>query len=334
LKENNVQQRSLGGDVSVSSIGLGCMGMSQSYGSGDDVESTATIEAALDAGMNFLDTADIYGMGKNEALVGRAIANRRDSVFLATKFGNAGVAGPEGAARGVDGRPEYVKQACADSLRRLGTDYIDLYYQHRVDPLVPIEETWGALGELVAEGKVRYLGISEAAPDTVRRAHATAPISASQNEYSLWSRDPEDGLLDTLRELGIALVAYSPIGRGFLSGTITSPDQFEADDNRRNHPRFQGANFDKNLELGTKITSLAKEKGVTPSQLAIAWVLAQGDDVIPIPGTKRRSYLFENLAATEVTLSAEDLRQIEELAPKGSTAGDRYPAAQMARINL
>jgi aryl-alcohol dehydrogenase-like predicted oxidoreductase len=308
--------------------------MSQSYGSHDDVESIATIEAALDAGVNFLDTADIYGMGGNEELVGRAIASRRDSVVLATKFGNAGVAGPEGATRGVDGRPEYVKRACADSLRRLGVDYIDLYYQHRVDPLVPIEETWGALGELVAEGKVRYLGISEAAPETVRKAHATAPITASQNEYSLWSRDPEDGLLDTLRELGISLVAYSPIGRGFLSGTITSPDQFEANDGRRNHPRFQGENFAKNLELVTKITSLAEEKGVTPSQLAIAWVLAQGVDIVPIPGTKRRSYLAENLAAEEVTLSAEDLRQIDELAPKGSTSGDRYPAAQMARINL
>lgn len=329
-----MQHRILGGNVSVSSLGLGCMGMSQSYGSRDDVESVATIEAALDAGVNFLDTADIYGMGGNEELVGRAIAARRDSVVLATKFGNAAVAGPDGAARGVDGRPEYVKRACADSLRRLGVDYIDLYYQHRVDPLIPIEETWGVLGELVAEGKVRYLGISEAAPETVRRAHATSPIAASQNEYSLWSRDPEDGLLSTLRELGITLVAYSPIGRGFLSGTITSPEQFEADDNRRNHPRFQGENFEKNLALVGKITALAAEKGVTPSQLAIAWVLAQGDDVVPIPGTKRRSYLHENLAALDITLSAEDLREIEELAPKGSTSGDRYPAAQMARINL
>jgi aryl-alcohol dehydrogenase-like predicted oxidoreductase len=329
-----MDERTLGTSLSVSALGLGCMGMSQSYGKRDDKESLATIAAAIDAGVTMLDTADIYGMGANEELVGKAIAQRRDQVVVATKFGNAAVAGAEGAIRGVDGRPEYVKQACEASLRRLGVDHIDLYYQHRVDPLVPIEETWGALRELQGEGKVVHLGISEASPETVRRAHAVAPITASQNEYSLWSRDPEDGLLATLRQLGIGLVAYSPIGRGLLSGAITSTDQFDNDDNRRNHPRFQGENFEKNIALVAKIEDLAAAKGVSASQLAIAWVLSRGDDIVPIPGTKRRTYLRENLASIDILLSASELDQIDEIAPKGIAAGERYPAAQMARVNL
>ena len=326
-----MKTRMLGQGLEVSAIGLGCMGMSQSYGPGDEAESLATIDRALELGINLLDTADVYGNGANEELVGRAIAGRADQFILATKFGNT--RGPNGPGE-VNGRPEYVRSACDASLARLGVDHIDLYYQHRVDPSVPIEDTWGALAGLVEAGKVRYLGISEAAPDTVRRAHAVHPIAAGQYEYSLFTRDPEDGLLDTMRELGIALVAYSPIGRGFLSGAIKSPEQFEEGDNRLNHPRFQGENFDNNLALVERIKDLSIELGVTPTQLAIAWAMAQGDDIVPIPGTKRRLYLEENAAAADITLSEDDIAVIETAAPKNAAAGDRYPPSQMARINL
>ena len=326
-----MEQRTLGGQgLVVSALGLGCMGMSQSYGPGDDQESVATIHRALDEGMTFLDTADIYGPFTNERLVGRAIAGRRDEVVLATKFGNQRL---DDGRRVVNGDPAYVRQACDASLERLGVDHIDLYYQHRVDRSVPVEETWGALAELVQAGKVRYLGISEAAPATVRRAHAVHPISAGQYEWSLFSRDLEDELVPTLRELGIGLVAYSPLGRGFLSGRITSPDDFGENDFRRNHPRFSGKNFARNLELVEQVRELAERKGVTPSQLAIAWVLAQGDDVVPIPGTKRRHYLEENLGALEVELTAEDLAAIEKATPRGSVAGARYNPEMMANVD-
>jgi aryl-alcohol dehydrogenase-like predicted oxidoreductase len=328
-----MEQRRLGDQgLVVSALGLGCMGMSQSYGPADEAESVATIGRALELGMTFLDTADAYGPFSNERLVGGAIAGRRDQVVLATKFGNQ--RRTDGSWVGVNGRPEYVREACAASLERLGVDHIDLYYQHRVDPSVPVEETWGALAELVAAGKVRYLGISEAAPATVRRAHAVHPVSAGQYEYSLFSRDLEDELLATLRELGIGLVAYSPLGRGFLSGRITRPDDFGEDDFRRNHPRFTGENFARNLDLVARVRELAAAKGVSPSQLAIAWVLAQGGDVVPIPGTKRRSYLEENAGALEVRLTPEDLAAIEEVAPRGAVAGDRYTPEMMARVNL
>jgi aryl-alcohol dehydrogenase-like predicted oxidoreductase len=308
------------------------MGMSQSYGPGDDTESVATIHRALDLGVTFLDTADMYGPFTNEALVGQAIASRRDEVVLATKFGNE--RRRDGSWVGVNGRPDYVHRACDASLERLGVDHIDLYYQHRVDATVPIEETWGALGELVSAGKVRWLGISEAAPETVRRAHATHPMAAGQYEYSLFTRDPEGGLLDTLRELGIGLVAYSPLGRGFLSGEITSPDDFGDGDFRRHSPRFQGENFDRNLAVVEKVKSLAAERDVTPSQLAIAWVLAQGADVVPIPGTKRRRYLEEDVGALGVELSRDDLDAIDAIAPRDVTAGERYTPEMMARINV
>jgi aryl-alcohol dehydrogenase-like predicted oxidoreductase len=307
------------------------MGMSQSYGPADDAESTATIHAALDAGVTLLDTADIYGPYVNEELVGRAIAGRRDEVVLATKFGNQLLAD---GSRTVNGQPEYLRAACDASLARLGVDHIDLYYQHRVDPTLPIEETWGALGELVAAGKVGHLGISEAAPETIRRAHATHPVTALQTEWSLWSRDVEDdGVLATVRELGIGFVAYSPLGRGFLSGQVRDVDDLDADDFRRRSPRFQGDNFARNLELVDRVRDIATSKGVTASQLALAWVLAQGPDVVPIPGTKRRSYLAENIAAEDITLSAEDLRRIEEAAPKGTVEGDRYPEPMMRALN-
>ena len=326
-----MEQRTLGGQgLVVSALGLGCMGMSQSYGPGDDQESVATIHRALDLGMTFLDTADVYGPFTNERLVGRAIAGRRDEVVLATKFGNQRL---DDGRRVVNGKPDYVRQACDASLERLGVDHIDLYYQHRVDRSVPVEETWGALAELVLAGKVRYLGISEAAPATVRRAHAVHPISAGQYEWSLFTRDLEDELVPTLRELGMGVVAYSPLGRGFLSGRITSPDDFGEDDFRRNHPRFTGANFARNLELVERVRELAASKGVTPSQLAIAWVLAQGDDVVPIPGTKRRPYLEENLGALDVELTGEDLAAIEEVTPRGSVAGARYNPEMMANVN-
>jgi len=326
-----MQSRTLGQGLNTSALGLGCMGMSEWYGPHDDVESTATIHRALDLGINFLDTADIYGTFANEKLVGGAIAGRRDEVVLATKFGIE--RRPDGVRVGVNGRPDYVRRACDASLRRLGVDHIDLYYQHRVDPSVPIEDTWGAMAELVAAGKVRYLGISEAAPATVRRAHAVHPIAAGQYEYSLFSRDPENGLLGMLRELGIGLVAYSPLGRGFLTGTITSPNQFSPDDFRRDQPRYQGENFEHNYALVTKVRELANAKGVAPSQLALAWVLAQGNDIVPIPGTKRRTYLEQNAAAVEIELTANDLATIDKLAPRGAVAGERYSPDRLERLN-
>jgi aryl-alcohol dehydrogenase-like predicted oxidoreductase len=319
------------GGLQVSELGLGCMGMSEFYGATDDDTSIATIRRALDLGVTLLDTADMYGPFTNERLVGKAIAGRRDEVVLATKFGN--VRREDGSRGGVDGRPEYVRQAVDASLERLGVDHIDLYYQHRVDRTTPVEETWGALAELVAAGKVRHLGISEAAPETIRRAHAVHPVTAVQTEWSLWTRDVEDdGVLAMVRELGIGFVAYSPLGRGFLSGQIRSVDDLAADDFRRVNPRFQGDNFDRNLELVDKVTALAAEKAVTPGQLAIAWVLAQGDDVVPIPGTKRIAYLEENLGAAGVELTADDLRQIDEVAPKGVALGDRYADMSVVRV--
>jgi aryl-alcohol dehydrogenase-like predicted oxidoreductase len=319
------------GGLQVSELGLGCMGMSEFYGATDDDTSIATIRRALDLGVTLLDTADMYGPFTNERLVGKAIAGRRDEVVLATKFGN--VRREDGSRGGVNGRPEYVRQAVDASLERLGVDHIDLYYQHRVDRTTPVEETWGALAELVAAGKVRHLGISEAAPETIRRAHAVHPVTAVQTEWSLWTRDVEDdGVLATVRELGIGFVAYSPLGRGFLSGQIRSVDDLAADDFRRVNPRFQGDNFDRNLELVDKVTALAAEKAVTPGQLAIAWVLAQGDDVVPIPGTKRIAYLEENLGAAGVELTADDLRQIDEVAPKGVALGDRYADMSVVRV--
>jgi aryl-alcohol dehydrogenase-like predicted oxidoreductase len=299
--------------LTVSAMGLGCM----------EDESIATIRAALDAGVDFLDTADMYGPFTNERLVGRAIAGRRDQVVIATKFGNERE--PDGTRLGINGRPEYVAKAANASIERLGVDHIDLYYQHRVDPKVPIEETWGALSELVQAGKVQHLGISEAAPETIRRAHATHPITALQTEWSLWTRDVEDdGVLATVRELGIGFVAYAPLGRGFLSGAIRSLDGLAPDDFRRRNPRFQGDNFGKNLELVDRVSELADQLGVKPGQVALAWVLAQGDDVVPIPGTKRRSYLQENIGAVNVKLSEDEIRALDEAAPVGATAGERY----------
>ena len=328
-----VSRRTLGtgpAALEVSAQGLGCMGMSEFYGSGDEQESIAVIHAALDAGVNFLDTADMYGPFTNERLVGRAIAARRDEVVLATKFGNE--RREDGTRVGVNGHPDYVRRACDASLARLGVEHIDLYYQHRVDPSVPVEETWGALAELVAAGKVRHLGISEAAPATIRRAHEVHSVTAVQTEWSLWSRDVEDnGVLTTVRELGIGFVAYSPLGRGFLSGTIRSVEDLDEKDFRRHSPRFQGENFAKNLELLERVRQIAAEKDVTPSQLALAWVLAQGEDVVPIPGTKHRHYLDENISALDVQLSDDELAELDAAVPVGSSAGDRY--ADMSTVN-
>jgi aryl-alcohol dehydrogenase-like predicted oxidoreductase len=325
-----MQTRTLGQGLVVSAEGLGCMGMSDFYGGRDEQEALSTIQKALDLGVTLLDTADMYGPFTNEQLVGKAIAGRRDEVVLATKFGNE--RNPDGSWVGINGRPEYVRRACDASLQRLGVDAIDLYYQHRVDRTVPVEETWGALKELVEAGKVRHLGISEAAPATIRRAHAVHQVTAVQTEWSLWTRDPEEnGVLETVRELGIGFVPYSPLGRGFLSGRIRSVDDMDPDDTRRRYPRFQGENFAKNLELVDRITEIAQEKQVTPSQLALAWVLAQGEDVVPIPGTKRVEYLVENVGALDVELTTDDLARIDAAAPVGSTAGDRYP--DMSTVN-
>jgi aryl-alcohol dehydrogenase-like predicted oxidoreductase len=303
-------------------MGLGCMGMSDFYGGRDDNEAIATIRRALDAGVTLFDTADMYGAGRNEELVGRAVRERRSDVIIATKFGN--VRNPDGTFAGVNGKPDYVRQCCDASLKRLGVDVIDLYYQHRVDPNTPIEDTVGAMAALVREGKVRFLGLSEAAPDTVRRAHAVHPIAALQTEYSLWSREAAEASLPTVRELGIGFVPYSPLGRGFLTGRIKSVDDLEPDDYRRNSPRFQGDNFAKNLKLVDEINRIAIEKNCSPSQLALAWVLAQGDDIVPIPGTKRRKYLDENVRALDVELTADDLARIDRVIPPGSASGERY----------
>ena len=327
-----IARRRLGRDgPEVSAIGLGCMGMSEFYGSGSEQESIATIHHALDRGVNFLDTADMYGVGRHEELVGRAIKGRREEVFLATKFGN--VRGPGGEFLGVKGDPDYVRSACEASLKRLGVEVIDLYYQHRVDPNVPIEDTVGAMARLKEEGKIRFLGLSEAAPRTIRRAAAVHKIAAVQTELSLWSRDAEAEVIPTVRELGIGYVAYSPLGRGFLSGRFKSPDDFPEDDFRKFHPRFTGENFEKNLELVREVETMAKEKGCTTAQLALAWVLAQGEDIVPIPGTKHVRYLDENIGALDVKLTADDLKRLDEILPPGAAAGERYHARGMETVN-
>jgi aryl-alcohol dehydrogenase-like predicted oxidoreductase len=327
-----MERRRLGRQgLEVSAMGLGCMGMSEFYGATDDAESIATIHRALELGVTLLDTADMYGPFKNEELVGRAIRDRRERVVLATKFGNE--RRPDGTWIRVNGTPEYVRKACDASLRRLGVDHVDLYYQHRVDPTVPIEDTVGAMAELVRAGKVRYLGMSEAAPATIRRAHAVHPISALQTEYSLWSRDVEEEILPTVRSLGIGFVAYSPLGRGFLSGRFRTPEDIPEGDFRRNNPRFQGENFARNLVLADAVKQIAGETGCTPAQLALAWVLAQGQDIVPIPGTKRRTRLDENLDALEVTLDAAELAAIDAVFPPDAAAGTRYPEAMMGAVN-
>ncbi len=327
-----MQTRKLGQQgLEVSALGLGCMGMSEFYGHGDEAESIATIHRALELGINFLDTADMYGPFVNEVLVGQAIRDCRDKVILATKFGN--VRGEKGEFLGIRGDAAYVRQACDASLKRLGVDHIDLYYQHRVDPKVPIEETIGAMAELVKTGKVRYLGMSEAAPDTIRRAHKVHPISVLQTEYSLWSRDVEEEILPTVRELGIGYVAYSPLGRGFLTGQIKSPEDLAEDDYRLQSPRFQGENFQHNLNLVAEVERMAQEKDCSPAQLALAWVLAQGEDIVPIPGSKRRRNLEDNAGALAVQLSGEDLARIDRILPPGAAAGERYAAASMQALN-
>ncbi len=327
-----MQRRTLGGQgLTVSALGLGCMGMSEFYAGRDDAESIATIHRALDSGIDFLDTADMYGPFTNERLVGKAIKGRRDQVILATKFGNQ--RGEDGSFLGVNGRPEYVQKSCDGSLQRLGVDHIDLYYQHRVDRSVPIEETVGAMAQLVHQGKVRFLGLSEAAPPTIQRAHQEHPISALQTEYSLWTRDTEDEVLPLCRELGIGFVAYSPLGRGFLTGRFRTFEDLPEDDYRRNSPRFQGDNFQKNLDLVARVEEIARQKNCTSAQLSLAWLLAQGEDIVPIPGTKQRRYLDENVQSVDIEMTATDLERIEEVAPKGAASGDRYHEAGMKTIN-
>jgi aryl-alcohol dehydrogenase-like predicted oxidoreductase len=325
-----MQYRKLG-SLQVSALGLGCMGMSDFYAGGTEAESIETIHHALELGVNFLDTADMYGRGANEELVGRALKGKRDGVVLATKFGF--LRGSDGAITGIDGRPAYVREACVASLKRLGVDTIDLYYQHRVDPNTPIEDTVGAMAELVREGKVRHIGLSEAAPGTIRRAHKVHPITALQTEYSLWSREPENELLATVRELGIGFVAYSPLGRGFLTGQIKSPEDLDASDYRRNAPRFLGGNFQKNLDLVVAVAEMAEEKRCTPAQLALAWVLAQGSDVVPIPGTKRPRYIAENIGALALTLTPADLQRLNDTFPHGAAAGERYGESALKAVN-
>jgi aryl-alcohol dehydrogenase-like predicted oxidoreductase len=330
---SRMQTRKLGRNgPTVGAIGLGCMGMSAFYGPRDDAESLATIDRALELGVTLLDTSDMYGPHTNEQLLGRALRGKRDKAVLATKFGIVATSDP--TKRRIDGSPAYVKSACDASLQRLGVDHIDLYYQHRVDAETPIEETIGAMADLVRAGKIRYIGMSEAGPETLRRASKEHPIAALQTEYSLWSREPEDGLLDLCRELGVGFVAYSPLGRGFLTGQITKPEDLAADDWRRGLPRFQGANFAKNIELVAHMTRLAQQKGVTAGQLALAWVLSRGDDIVPIPGTKRRTYLEENVAADAIKLTADELAEIDRIAPKDVASGMRYPEAGMRSVNL